>query len=294
MAFKNLLLSISIAFTLLLSTTVSFAQEQKDITPKPQKQKHRTGSIYGSWGYNEESYTHSDIHITQNALGNNYEFVQVDGHDHQGWNTGVLNKALTIPQYNYRIGYYFNENQDLGIEGNFDHTKYIIVDGTSLHMKGTFNHRSVDSTVVFSQANGDYYYLNNGANFLLFNIVKRLGLYHSHDNNFRVDLTGKVGIGPVIPHVQNSLFGNPNDPHFQFGGWNTGVELALRVSFLRYAFLEFSQKLDYARYSDLKLYEGTAKQNFGTYETILSIGAIIPTTKHNRMFQNAKDAPEIK
>ena len=294
MAFKNTLLSLSIAAFMFSLTNVAFAQDTADSTSITPKEKHRTGSIYGSWGYNEESYTHSNIHILQNGLGNNYEFVQVGGHDHQGWNNGVLNKALTIPQYNYRIGYYFNKNQDLGIEGNFDHTKYIIVDGTTLHMKGTFNHRSVDSTVVFSQANGDYYYLNNGANFLLFNIVKRLGLYHTHDNYFRLDLVGKAGIGPVIPHVQNSLFGNANDPHFQFGGWNTGAELVLRATFLRYAYLEFSQKIDYARYSNLKLYDGTAKQNFGTYETILSFGVIIPTTKHNHMFQAPKDAPEIK
>jgi len=289
MAFKQVRLSTFIVFALLVSTIATFAQNQRDSIPKPKKEKHRTGSMYGSWGYNEESYTHSNIHITQNALGNNYEFVQVDGHDHQGWNNGVLNKALTIPQYNYRLGYYFNKKQDLAIELNFDHTKYIIVDGATEHMKGTFNHHSVDSTIVFSQANGDYYYLNNGANFFLFNIVKRVGLYHDHTNFLRVDLTGKAGVGPVIPHVQNSLFGDANHQQFQFGGWNTGVELALRITFLRYAYIEFSQKLDYARYSNLELYQGTAKQNFGTYETILSIGAIIPTTKHNWMFKSEKD-----
>ena len=53
-------------------------------------------------------------------------------------------------------------------------------------------------------------------------------------------------------------------------------------------FIEFSQKADYARYSHLKIYEGTAKQNFGTYELILSIGAIVPTTKHNPIFHPEK------
>ena len=271
-----------VCFLLILSAGVSIAQSSEKKT-----KKHKTGSLYGSWGYNEEWYTNSTVHIKQNDLGNNYDLVQVHAQDHKGWDNGVFNKALTIPQYNYRLGYYFNDKQDLAIELNFDHTKYIITDGQTIHAKGTRNHAPLDSNVVFSGEKGFYYYLNNGANFFLFNIVKRLGLYHTRDNNFRLDLTGKAGIGPVIPHVENSFFGDRNDPHFQFGGWNTGLETALRATVARYVFIEFSQKVDYARYSGLKIYEGTAHQNFGTYELILSGGIIIPTTKHNPMFEAA-------
>ena len=87
---------------------------------------------------------------------------------------------------------------------------------------------------------------------------------------------GKAGIGPVIPHVDNKLFGEANDPGFQFGGWNVGVEGALRATFFNYVFLEYTNKLDYARYSHLKVYEGTAKQAFGTYEMILNLGVTFP------------------
>jgi len=270
---------------LLLSGTDCFAQTKT-------KKKHRTGSIYFSWGYNQETYTRSTIHVKQDGLGNNYDLVRVRAQDHQGWNDGITNKALTIPQYNYRLGYYFNEKQDLAIELNFDHTKYIVSGNQYVRLKGTFAHRLVDSMILYSEQTGNYYFLNNGANFFLFNIVKRVGLYHIPSNNVRVDLTGKVGIGPVIPHVENSFFGNRNTPHFQLGGWNTGVELALRVTVMKFGFLEFSQKLDYARYSHLKIYGGEARQNFGTYESILSIGFILPTTKGNWMFR--KEAPETK
>jgi hypothetical protein len=34
--------------------------------------------------------------------------------------------------------------------------------------------------------------------------------------------------------------------------------------------------MDYARYSGLKIYDGTAKQAFGTYEMILSLGVVFP------------------
>jgi hypothetical protein len=265
------------SFLLLFGNTL-YAQQEKN-------QEHtKQGSIYFSWGYNAEWYTRSTVHVKQGTDGNDYDLIHVKAHDHKGWDDGILNKDLTIPQYNYRLGYYFNEKQDLAIELNFDHTKFIIANGQSVRLKGSQSHAAADTSIVFSEANGFYYYLNNGANFFLINIVKRIGLYHTPDNKFRIDATGKAGIGPVIPHVENSFFGHRNDPGFQFGGWNTGLETAVRFTLMRYAYLEFSQKVDYARYSNLKIYNGTARQNFGTYELILSLGFTLPTTKGNPLF----------
>lgn len=257
---------------------VSTAQTEK-------KKKHRTGSVYLSWGYNTEWYTPSTVHIDQPSLGNKYDLIQVNAHDHRGWDRKLLEQQPTIPQYNYRLGYYFNDKQDLAFEINFDHTKYIISDGQYVQLKGTLNHApAYMDALMFSEKNGFFYYLNNGANFLLFNIVKRVGLYRAKSNNFAVDLTGKAGIGPVIPHVENSFFGQRNDPHFQIGGWNAGIETAIRATFMRYVYLELSDKIDYARYSHLKIYEGTASQNFASCQFILSLGVVLPTTKHNPMF----------
>lgn len=248
------------------------------------KKKHRNGSFYFSWGYNEEWYSNSTVHIEQGALGNSYDMVQVKATDHKGWNDGILNKALTIPQYNYRLGYYFNERQDLGVEFNFDHTKYLIADGQTIQITGTMHNAAVNQTIVFSQANGFYYYLNNGANFFLFNFIRRTGLYSTRDNNLHIDLVSKAGIGPVIPHVQNSLFYQANLPHFQLGGWNMGQENVIRFTVMKYGFIEFSEKIDYARYSHLSVYDGLAKQNFGTMELIASAGFILPTHKGNPLF----------
>jgi hypothetical protein len=275
---KNFKFLFFAAILILVFQGVSYCQSEV------KKKKHKTGAFYFSWGYNTEWYTTSTVHVQQDALGNSYDLQQVKAHDHKGWDDGIFNKALTIPQYNYRIGYYFNKKQDLGVEINFDHTKYIIADGQTIQVTGRQGNDLVNTSIVFSQANGFYYFLNNGANFFLFNIVKRLPLYNSRDNNLRIDLTGKAGTGPVVPHVENSFYGNENVPHFQLGGWNIGVESAIRFTIMKYAFLELSEKVDYARYSHLKIYQGLAKQNFGTIEFIGSLGFILPTHKHNPMF----------
>jgi hypothetical protein len=263
------------------------------------KKKKRSREFYFSWGYNSETYTRSNLTINQPSLGNNFVFESIDAHDHKGWDEGIFHLALSIPQYNYRLGLIIDKVKDWGVEINFDHTKYIFADQHA-HLVGTLDHRQVDTLINFNLNNGFYYYLNNGANFLLFNFVKRWHWIADKSGNLKVDLLGKAGIGPVIPHVQNAFFSNDststefrqqgNDPHFQIGGWNIGVEGALRITFFKYAYLEYCNKFDYARYSNLKIYNGgntsntlqnngTAKQAFGTYEEILNLGVTFPVGK---------------
>ena len=133
--------------------------------------------------------------------------------------------------------------------------------------------------MAFNAQNGFFYYLNNGANFLLINIVKRCHIDRLSGKKIKIDFLGKAGIGPVIPHVENSFFSQKNSPHFQFGGWNIGAEAAIRATFFRYVYLEYSNKIDYARYSGLQIYKGTASQAFGTYEMILNLGFDFPVGK---------------
>jgi hypothetical protein len=255
---------------ILIALMPSFSLAQQKAAPKSE--------WYFSWGYNTEWYTHTSIHISQPSLGNDYTFMHVRGVDHRGWDEGLFSEALSIPQYNYRVGVIFNEQRGLGFEINFDHTKFIFAD-QYVRIKGVLNNHPVDSAIAFNEQNGFYYFLNNGANFLLFNIVKRKHFMRTYDDKIKVDFLGKAGIGPVIPHVQNSLFGHPNDQGFQFGGWNVGLEGTVRATFFNLLYLEFCNKLDYARYSGLEIYKGKAHQAFGTYEWILNLGVTIPGKK---------------
>ena len=255
---------------LIFSVSNSVAQNKK-VYPKSE--------WYLSWGYNTEWYTRSNVHISQPELGNDYTFNRIKGHDKKGWDNGLFRKAISIPQYNYRLGYFFNPQKGWGVEINFDHTKFIFEDGQDASITGTLHGKHADTTVRFSKDDGFYYYLNNGANFLLFNLVKRCELLSTKDGNLKLDFLGKAGLGPVIPHVENSFFGDANTPHFQLGGWNMGVEATVKATFFKYAFIEYANKLDYARYSNLKIYKGTAKHAFGTYEMILSMGVSLPVGK---------------
>ena len=263
----------TISIFILALPFLSFAQQQP-----PQKKKKLIKEVYLSWGYNKEWYTHSSLHVSQPALGNDYTLGHVKAHDHPGWDEAIMTKQLTIPQYNYRLGFLLDEKRGWGFEINFDHTKYIIAN-QDVRIKGLLGNHPVDSTIAFNSANGFYYFLNNGANFLLFNVTKRYHVLATRHEKLKLDLYGKLGVGPVIPHTQNSLFGKPNHQGFQFGGWNTGFEGVMRATFFRYLYLEYSNKFDYARYSGVNVYAGKARQAFGTYEMILSLGIDIPTRR---------------
>jgi hypothetical protein len=253
--------------TVLLNSVIVIAQKTE-----------RKGEFYISWGYNKAYYTNSNVTINQPSLNNNFTFNQVKLVDKPGWNEALFTMALSIPQYNYRIGYFFDK--DWAFEINFDHTKALFKDNQTVHMVGTYGGRPVDSSFVFSKTgtgtSKNYYYLNNGANFLLFNIVKRKRFSNLSSPSIQLDGLAKVGIGPLIPHVENSLFGQKNEQKFQFGGWNTGVEYALRSTFKKHLYLEFAGKLDYAYYYGLDVYQGKAKQGFGTLEFIMSLGYTLP------------------
>jgi hypothetical protein len=232
-------------------------------------EKH--GSFYFSWGYNTEWYTHSDIHISQPALNSDFTFINVVAHDHKGWDNNLFHKDLSIPQYNYRIGYFFNKKQDWGFEINFDHTKYVVTTDQTVRLKGKVLGRDVDSMMVTGEGRF-LWQLNNGANFLQFNLVKKLKLIDAFSSKLQFDVLLKAGVGPVIPHVENTIFGINNVPHFQFGGWNADADVSLKLTFFKYFFLEYQTKVVYGRYFGLRVYDGLADQHFGCFEVALVAG----------------------
>lgn len=239
----------------------------------------KKGTFYGSWGYNKEWYTQSNIHIKQESLGNDYTFRQVLATDKPGWDEkSIFKQAMSIPQYNYRLGYWFKD--DWAFEISFDHTKYQVSQSQLLHVKGTMNHLPVDTFIV---NNGNLkWQLNNGANFFLFNIVRRVHMKRLHFRNFDASLLLKAGVGFMTPHVENEIFGKKNNPGFQFGGLDIGGEAALRLTFFKYAYLEYCHKAVYANYWNLKIYEGKARQDFGCYEHILNLGFSVPLVKEKK------------
>jgi len=69
------------------------------LTSAQKKDRERKGEFYFSWGYNKEWYSRSDVKINQPSLDNQYTLHQVKSHDNPGWDKGIFNIPLSIPQY---------------------------------------------------------------------------------------------------------------------------------------------------------------------------------------------------
>ena len=150
---------IILLFAIMAVTTFSTAQKADSSV---HSKIVNNGRFYGSWGYNEEWYTHSNITVDQPQLNNNFTFENLTAHDRVGWNN-LFHVQPTIPQYNYRIGYFFDEKQLWGIEINFDHTKYVVNQGNIAIVEGTLKGRNVDTAVMINSYTL-FWQLNNGAN----------------------------------------------------------------------------------------------------------------------------------
>ena len=104
-----------------------------------QKNKSLFKGMYLQWGYNTEWYTKSTIHFNTsvNGVPHNFTIYKAKASDRPDLDA-IAKKPIeiSIPQFNYRIGFYLNTNKTKAIEINFDHTKYIVNDNQKVRAKG--------------------------------------------------------------------------------------------------------------------------------------------------------------
>jgi hypothetical protein len=214
--------------------------------------------FFFSWGYNGDFYANQDMHFSQPSLGNDFTLFSVQIRDSKGWDE-LFSHSLFVPQYNVRLGYFWNEKW--GIEVALDHFKWIVKEDQQVRMTGTLNGHPVDADVTLTE-DVLRYQLNNGANPIFFNLLRRFRVARDPGQTGYFAVLAKAGGGFAWPHTENTLFGKPNDKGFQpFHGWNVDAAVAARVHLYKPLYFEFEQKFIYARYFDVKVDQGTARHS---------------------------------
>ena len=129
--------------------------------------------MYLQWGYNTEWYTRSNIHFSM-SNGDNFVLHSAKAHDSPDMNAiKTVPFEISIPQYNYRIGFYLNHSHSRALEINFDHAKYIVTDGQTVHVTGTIDGKPVDGDSILNQDRFLHFEHTDGANWLHFNYVQQ-------------------------------------------------------------------------------------------------------------------------
>lgn len=239
----------------------------------------REGIWYFSFGYSREAWAPTNIHVSQPALGNNFTVYHVRATDDPSFDNP------TTAQYNFRIGRYLDDDRTWAIELNFDHTKYTSMVGQTAQVTGTVAGKPVNGSVELTNTVFNYD-LHNGANHVMFNLARFWTILGAPHDSFSVAAVGKIGVGPLIPHAENTILGEtvnvgPKDlgnalgfhsGWWQFNGVTTGAEAGFRVNLTKAIYLEITDKVAFAQVWDVPVYQGTARHNLWMNEGILTLG----------------------
>jgi hypothetical protein len=240
----------------------------------------RDAEWYFTWGYNKEYFAPADIHVSQSSLGNNFTISDVRAHDEAGLSTDPFG-----PQYIFRIGRFLDGEKNFAVELNFDHTKYTTSTGQGAHVSGTIGGVPVNGNFPLG-APFFYEELHNGANHLMLNGVYRMPLLGETNETLSVAAIAKAGLGVMLPHTTDTILGNTNDVGmktlgnsigltngwWQLNGWTAGAEFGFRVVLYKPIYIELTDKIAYARLSDLPAFQGTLQQSLWMNEIIFGIG----------------------
>ncbi len=282
MKFLNLILILLLTVNLFSQTETKNDSISLPMTNSVKKNK---GSFYFLWGYTRAKFSKSTIHF-KNPTGyyypetgryHDYDFTIYDAkaHDRPDFNQikDVIN--ITIPQFITRVGYYFNNKADIGLEINYDHTKYVVTDYQKVRVKGTFNGNYVDKDTLLDPNSFLHFEHTDGANFWMLNFIKRWKVINQ-SKKINLGLIVKPGVGVVFPRTDVTMLGTRLNNNWHVAGWIIGAETGLRLEFLKYGVVELTGKGSYADYRKVYVLgrDGSkAHHHFFTAQLSLTVGA---------------------
>lgn len=219
------------------------------------------GKFYGGIGWHRIFFTRSTIHFRDVQTGNyNFTLYRVKARDDHDLRIG---KGQEAPQFTVMAGYNFTKNN--GIELQYDHAKYMVVQDQAVRIKGEINGVFLDKDTVLSRDFIQYEH-THGANHFMINFVNNRLI---HNNSFFV----KPGAGLVVPHSDNRMLGRSGAGKYHVAGFILAIDLGWRYPLLKHAFVQLSLKTAYALYKDVLLYgDGRATQHWFSLQPILIVG----------------------
>ena len=272
---------------LMLVTSVAFSQEDENLKTDNTLTNYRDvksnkGKMFVYWGWNRANYSKSNIHFK----GENYNFKldNVAAHD-KPKPFGIYYfkiDEITIPQTNFRIGYFFKENYTISL--GLDHMKYVMKNNQSVKINGNINTGgSFDGTF-----NNDNIVLTE--EFLLFEHTDGLNYVNAEvsrfDNldkwlkfsvkNIDINLTEGVGIGLLYPRTNTTLLGKERYDEFHVSGFGFSAHAGLNITFFKHFFIQSNMKVGYINMNDIRTTASksdSASQHFNFFENMYVFGA---------------------
>lgn len=281
----------------------TFAQEEIAVE---RYTAHNKGKFFVSWGGNRESYTKSDV----NFRGKDYNFTvaNMKAHDKpKGYHIDYVNPAnMTIPQTNFRMGYFFSDHYSVSI--GWDHMKYVMTQNQTANVTGNIN---LPADQAGSFYNGDYnntpvnmflygaqeggipggtqgnppaflmYEHTDGLNYINTevsrhdDISKLFGI--TNTDKVQINLTEGLGAGLLYPKTNTTLLGKERHDDFHISGYGLSAKAGINFTFFKYFYLQGELKGGYINMQDIKTTrsnDDSASQDFFFLQRIIAVGGI--------------------
>ncbi|HAA12034.1 MAG TPA: hypothetical protein DCE41_10170 [Cytophagales bacterium] len=243
------------------------------------------GKLYAYWGWNRSMYSPSDIRFS----GQHYDFVLEDvvAKDRPSpfnANTYFNPAYASIPQYNFRIGYYFKENWDVSV--GIDHMKYVVeqnqfakITGSIAHTETRFDGHYMGDNI---QLTPDFLRMEHtdGLNYLNVGLRRTSPIL---DREFvQLSLLEGGGFGALVPRTDAELFSQERHNEFILSGYGGSALLGLQAKFFNHFLLQTEAKGGYIHMPGIRTTpdpEDSADQGFFFGQFNLVFGWILDLRK---------------
>jgi hypothetical protein len=245
---------------------------------------HNKGKMFVYWGGNRESYSTSDIQFK----GDDYNFTLYDvvAHDKpKGWHVDYVNPSrMTIPQTNFRIGYYVNDHYAISL--GVDHMKYVMDQYQAVNINGYYpNEGSYGETLSNGQVLLTEDFLKfehtDGLNYVntefsrIDDLSKYVGVINT--DKFQLNVTEGIGVGVLYPKTNTTLLGKERHDDFHVSGYGISAKVGLNFTFFKYFFIQTELKGGYIDMNDIRTTNSSAdsaSQHFFYLQRIIVLGGI--------------------
>ena len=240
---------LAVLAVLFLGFSFGYGQEEKQ-KKEPLTQK---GQMFVFWGWNRAGFTDSDIRFK----GNGYDFTleNVVAHDRPSpLSLDYINPGtISIPQFNFRLGYFINDNLALVIAQ--DHMKYVMDQDQTVGFKGDISDPVYAAMVQNGQVNlADSEFLTfehtDGLNYINLGLEKYKPLLTKDKINIVWAYGG--GIGMMMPKSNIKLFGNERSDRFHIAGFGLDARTNINVIFWKHWMARVEGKVGYINMPDIK------------------------------------------